>query len=266
MQRRVADHVSVVAAEGRFIAQHLFEECAEKFRVCAHLLLDVRTARQHMRGGPDQRRGRLATGAEQRDHHRQRCDLAQFARGTGLGEVTQQIVLRIGGGPLEVVVDVAREFHHGNACRGEVILVDKAFDHLGARVAPPHQLVDVDVGHTDQASDDHHRQSIGHRRHPLDAAVLHAFVPQPVCGLADERLERVDPSGRQLRHQQLPVRGMGRVIGGRQRLNVSTEFTHDERADLAVLVGHGGGQIRREVLGTGDDVVDGIPTAHGVES
>ena len=182
--------------------------------------------REDMRGRADQRCGGFAAGAEQCDHHVQRCQIPPIRlTAQSRCENAEQVVARIGGRPLEMLDDVAGELHHRDACGRELILADKALHHFGARVSPSHQLLDVDVGHTDQSSDDHHRQPVGHRRHPLDGAVLHAFVPQPVRGLADERLQCIDPFGRQLRHQQLSVRGMGGVVGGGERLDVAAELS-----------------------------------------
>ena len=58
---------------------------------------------------------------------------------------------------------------------------------------------------------------------------------------------------------------MGRIVRRCQRLDVSAEFAHHERIHISVLVRHGRGEVRGEILWPGDDVIDGIPGAHSTE-
>ena len=107
----------------------------------------------------------------------------------------------------------------------------------------------------------------------LAIADIHSMLPP--CTPSSHRRSAVSPMNGssalirlacQLRHQQLPVCGMGGVVRRCQGLDVSAEFAHWKRADLAVLVRHRGGQVRREVLRSGDDLVDRVPGTHGVET
>ena len=70
----------------------------------------------------------------------------------------------------------------------------------------------------------------------------------------------------QLRQQRLPVDGMCRLVSGRQRLDLSSQYPNFERGHGASgLVHHCGGQVGREIATSCDRLVDGVPTAHGVE-
>ena len=138
-----------------------------------------RAAQQRRRGFP--------TRGEQGDHHDVGGDAVHLARGTRGGQLAEQIVLRVGRGPAEVLGDVAAQFHDGHTRGDELTVIDQPLEQLGGRVSPFHQLVDVRVGHADQLGHDHHGQAVGHGAHPFDAPVPQAFSPQPVCGLRDER-------------------------------------------------------------------------------
>ena len=190
----------------------------------------------------------------------------EFAGAAGGCQGTEQVVLRIGSGQLELIVDVVAQFHRGDARRCELILIDQSVEQLGARVRPPDQLVDVVGGHADQLRDDHHRQSVGQRAHPLDASITEVVRPQPVESVGDERLHRTNPLGRQLVHQHLAVHRMRWVVRGGENVSGSTEPIHLERDDGPVSrERHRRGQVRREVLGTADRVVDRRPVAHQVK-
>ena len=90
--------------------------------------------------------------------------------------------------------------------------------------------------------------------------------PQPVEGVGDEGLHCANPLGCQLRHQHLSMRRMCGVIRGGHNLGGSTERIQLERDDGALgREHHRRGQVRREILGTVDDLGDGLPVADQVE-
>ena len=136
----------------------------------------------------EQRAGRFAAGAEQNDHHQLRGDLLDFACAAGGCQRTEQVVLRIGSRTDELAVDVVAHFHGRDTRRGELLLIDQPIEQLCACVRPPDQLVDVLGGHADQLGDDHHRQPVGQRAHPLDTSIAQTVRPQLVESLGDERL------------------------------------------------------------------------------
>lgn len=112
----------------------------------------------------------------------------------------------------------------------------------------------------------HHGQPVGHRAHPLEMPVAQVLRPQPLRGVGGELLNGTDPLGRQLGDEHLAVRRMCRVVGGGEHVGGSAERIHFERHDGALWgVRHGRGQVRGEILGTTDDLVDRVPAAHGVE-
>ncbi len=143
---------------------------------------------------------------------------------------------------------------------------DKSFDHFGARVSPPHQLVDVHVGHTDQSRDDHHRQSVRHRRHPLDGAAVHAFVPQRSA------VSPTNDSSALMRLAANCGTNNFRCAAWAGSSAVASAWMSPPSSPignaphLAVLVRHRGGEVRREILRPGDDLIDRVPAAHRVEA
>jgi hypothetical protein len=200
---------------------------------------------------------------EQDDHHDLGGDLVEFTCAAGGRQGTEQVVLGIGRGQVELIVDVVPQFHGRDARRGKLVLIDQSVEQLGARVRPPDQLVDVLSRHADQPCDDHHRQSVGQRAHPLDASIAEVVRPQPVEGVCGERFHPTNPLGRQLVHQHLAVHRMSGVVRGGENLRGSTEPIHLERNDGAVSgERHCCGQVGREILWPVDGVVDRRPVAH----
>ena len=89
---------------------------------------------------------------------------------------------------------------------------------------------------------------------------------EAVGRLADEPLHGANPPGRQLAYQQLAVYRVGWIVGGGQHVGGSTEGVHLECLDRTVgRIGHGGGEVRREVLGAADGLIDRVPTTDGIE-
>ena len=108
----------------------------------------------------------------------------------------------------------------------------------------------------------------------LAIALIHSMtpslaltVPDVSGGVGDEWFEGADAFRGQLRQQRLPVDRMCRLVSGRQRLRRATEFPDFERSHGASgLIHHRRGQVRREVVGAGDRLVDGVPTTYGVKA
>ena len=146
-----------------------------------------------------------------------------------------------------MIVDVVAQLHDRDASGFELCRADDALEQLRARVSPSHELLDVVVGHSDEPPHDHHRKSVGYRTHPLDSTAAGVFVPEPLRGRLDERLELPDATGCQLGQQQLAMGGMDGVISGGQGVRLTAEALHLERFDRAVGVQrHRCGEIRRE--------------------
>ncbi len=170
------------------------------------------------------------------------------------------------GGPAEVLGDIAGELQDANTSGRQLVLIHQPRQQLVGRVPPFHELADVVVRQADQFSHDHHGQPVGHGAHPFDASVAQALGPQPFCGLRGEFLHGANPLGRQMPYQQLAVHRVGRIVGGGQHMRGSAQWVHLVWHHGAVRrVDHRRGQIRGEVLGSADGVIDGVPTARGIE-
>jgi len=156
----------------------------------------------------------------------------------------RRFVTRVGGRLPELPVDVAGQFRHRATRGGQLVFGDQSFDYLGGGIPPSAQCAGIGGGHADDPRDDHHRQCVGHTRHPFDAAVLHIEIPQVLTGPGNEGSTGADAFGRQVRQQCLAVRCMDRLVGGRQRLHITAEFTDPERGDAATRpIHHRRGQI-----------------------
>ena len=261
-------HVAVVGAERRLQPQRLLDEGAHQLGLVPQPPLQISglVARIAHRGA-QQRRGGLAAGAEQRDQDQLGGELIEPPVGAGAGQLAEQIVTRVGRGPVQLLDDVGAQFGDRRHRRGQLVGRHQSVEQLGAGIAPVRQLVGVVVGHADQPGDDHHRQPVGHRIHPLDLSVEKTCRPELVEDLGDQRLEGPHPLGGELRQHQLAVRGVHRVVGGDQDVGRAADPVHLERRHPAVGgVGHRGGEIGREVLRPGDDLGDRGPIAHQVEA
>ena len=153
----------------------------------------------------------------------------------------------------DVAVQFADRGHRGRQLVGR----HESVQQLRAGQTPVRKLIHVVVGDSDHPTDDHHRQPVGHRIHPLDAAVDEPVGPESLEGLRYQRLQRAHPFGGELGQHQLAVRGVDGIVGGDQNVGGSPESFHEEWFDLTVGgVSHGRGQIGGEILRPAHHLVD----------
>ncbi|SIL03954.1 Uncharacterised protein [Mycobacteroides abscessus subsp. abscessus] len=210
----VRQHMAVMPAKWRLQPQCFFQERRQQCAVFADMLLQSRVLAEDAYGVAHQAGGRLAARTDQlhQDHHPDiQGDISPIAR---LRQVSEQIVTRCGQLLLQVFTQVQHQVHGVRDHLGLPLRGIEPAEHLGAGVAPLHQLRHIADGQPDQPGHHRHRQRVAHGSHPVDAVAVYAPLPQSRTGLRHNRFQSRDALGDQCRQHQSAVGVMDRIIAG----------------------------------------------------